>query len=140
MARGVLGYRKQISNDNKKLQKQYEDASEKIPRLNVEAAEITNQIGYLHGVLKSSGRLFGQLPQTFVAQMGHFDRAEELPQGVLTVISGGRIEDRVERARLEIADERSVERLAEAFGILGDPTRLKMLMVLIVWKMSCVAE
>jgi DNA-binding transcriptional ArsR family regulator len=38
--------------------------------------------------------------------------------------------DRVERARLEIADERSVERLAEAFGILGDPTRLKMLMVL----------
>jgi GMP synthase (glutamine-hydrolysing) len=31
--------------------------------------------------------LFGQLPQTFIAQMGHFDRAEELPVGVLNLVS-----------------------------------------------------
>jgi GMP synthase (glutamine-hydrolysing) len=31
--------------------------------------------------------LFGQLPQTFVAQMGHFDRAEELPAGVPNLAS-----------------------------------------------------
>lgn len=29
--------------------------------------------------------LFGQLPQTFVAQMGHFDRAEDLPAGVASL-------------------------------------------------------
>jgi GMP synthase (glutamine-hydrolysing) len=34
--------------------------------------------------------LFGQLPRTFVAQMGHFDRAEELPTGVQNLASSRR--------------------------------------------------
>jgi len=34
--------------------------------------------------------LFGQLPRTFVAQMGHFDRAQELPEGVLNLVSSER--------------------------------------------------
>ena len=34
--------------------------------------------------------LFGQLPQTFVAQMGHFDRAAELPEGVPNLVSSQR--------------------------------------------------
>lgn len=38
--------------------------------------------------------------------------------------------DRVERARSEIAGQQTVERLAATFGILGDPTRLKMVMAL----------
>jgi DNA-binding transcriptional ArsR family regulator len=47
--------------------------------------------------------------------------------------------DRVERARLEISEEWVVERLASAFGILGDPTRLKMLMALRTGEM-CVCD
>lgn len=31
--------------------------------------------------------LFGQLPETFIAQMGHFDRAVELPEGVPNLAS-----------------------------------------------------
>jgi GMP synthase (glutamine-hydrolysing) len=34
--------------------------------------------------------LFGQLPRTFIAQMGHFDRAEELPEGVKNLASSER--------------------------------------------------
>lgn len=34
--------------------------------------------------------LFGQLPQTFVAQMGHFDRATELPEGIPNLVSSHR--------------------------------------------------
>lgn len=34
--------------------------------------------------------LFGQLPQIFVAQMGHFDRAEELPAGVINLATSQR--------------------------------------------------
>jgi GMP synthase (glutamine-hydrolysing) len=34
--------------------------------------------------------LFGQLPRSFVAQMGHFDRAAELPDGVLNLVSSER--------------------------------------------------
>ena len=30
----------------------------------------------------ASDPLFGQLPRRFIAQMGHFDRAIELPSGV----------------------------------------------------------
>jgi GMP synthase (glutamine-hydrolysing) len=34
--------------------------------------------------------LFGQLPRTFVAQMGHFDRASVLPDGVPNLVSSER--------------------------------------------------
>jgi GMP synthase (glutamine-hydrolysing) len=34
--------------------------------------------------------LFGQLPRKFVAQMGHFDRAEKLPRCVLNLVSSER--------------------------------------------------
>jgi GMP synthase (glutamine-hydrolysing) len=34
--------------------------------------------------------LFGQLPREFVAQMGHFDRARKLPDGVLNLVSSER--------------------------------------------------
>jgi GMP synthase (glutamine-hydrolysing) len=34
--------------------------------------------------------LFGQLPQTFIAQMGHFDRAQELPDGVRNLAASER--------------------------------------------------
>lgn len=32
--------------------------------------------------------LFGYLPQTFMAQLGHKDRADELPEGTLNLVSG----------------------------------------------------
>jgi GMP synthase (glutamine-hydrolysing) len=34
--------------------------------------------------------LFGQLPETFVAQMGHFDRASALPKGILNLAASRR--------------------------------------------------
>lgn len=38
--------------------------------------------------------------------------------------------ERIRSARSAIADEGTVDRLAAVFGILGDPTRLKMVMAL----------
>jgi len=38
----------------------------------------------------SSDPLFGQLPRTFIAQMGHFDRATELPEGIPNLASSQR--------------------------------------------------
>lgn len=34
--------------------------------------------------------LFSQLPKTFIAQMGHFDRATELPEGIPNLVSSQR--------------------------------------------------
>lgn len=38
----------------------------------------------------SGDPLFGQLPQTFIAQMGHFDRAANLPDGIPNLASSRR--------------------------------------------------
>ena len=38
----------------------------------------------------ASDPLFGQLPQTFIAQMGHFDRAAELPEGIPNLVTSQR--------------------------------------------------
>ena len=51
------------------------------------------EIGSFPVELTDEGRddpLFGQLPPTFVAQMGHFDRASVLPEGVPNLVSSQR--------------------------------------------------
>lgn len=53
----------------------------------------SSELGSFDVELTTEGKrdaLFSQLPQTFVAQMGHFDRAEELPEGVLNLVSSER--------------------------------------------------
>lgn len=49
-----------------------------------------SELGSYDVKLTDEGRrdpLFGQLPETFIAQMGHFDRAVELPEGVPNLAS-----------------------------------------------------
>ncbi len=49
-----------------------------------------SELGSVDVELTDEGRrdpLFGQLPETFIAQMGHFDRAVELPEGVPNLAS-----------------------------------------------------